>query len=184
MVIGTALNFGPFDPYTVKKALPRMFIAAMFIVLSLPITQFGVELSNNVGQGLGNLIVSSVPEDQRVNSLQDILSPGEAGGFTALTLLGVAGAAATGALTIGIAASIALITLIALLLGFVILIMRQVLLLMLIVVAPLAILAWIFPGNDKLWGIWKTSFIAMLMMYPIIAILIASGKFVAGIAAF
>jgi hypothetical protein len=59
--------------------------------------------------------------------------------------------------------------------------MRQVLLVALIVIAPIAILAWIFPGNDKLWGIWKTTFIAMLMMYPLISILIAAGKFVAGI---
>jgi hypothetical protein len=60
--------------------------------------------------------------------------------------------------------------------------MREVLIVTIIVVAPLAILAWVFPGNDKIWALWKTTFIAMLMMYPLISLLIASGKFVASIA--
>lgn len=183
MVIGTALNFGPFDPYTVKKALPRMLFAVVFIVLSLPVTQFGVELSNTVGQGAGNLILSASPN--KVTSLHDIVAKTGANDstgaaiFVPLVLYGLGGG-----ITIGIVGSFAIVTLVALLIGFVILVMRQVLILMLIVVAPLAILVWIFPGNDKLWGIWKTTFIAMLMMYPLIAVLIASGRFVAGIANF
>lgn len=180
MVIGTALEFGPFDPYTVKKALPRMLVAVIFIVLSLPITQFGVQLSNVVGQGIGNLIVGA--SSTSINSLGDILGRrGTNDTFGGLITLGGAAAVATASLTIGIVGSFALVALGALLIGFVVLVMRQVLLVMLIVIAPLAILAWIFPGNDKLWGIWKGTFIAMLLLYPIISVLIASGKFVAGI---
>lgn len=186
MVIGTAIGFGPFDPYTVKKALPRMMVAVLFIVLSLPITRFGVELSNVVGQGVGNLIVSASPS--KITSLQDIFAQnGLTSGdslFTGAVVAGAGAAALFGGLTIGILLSFALVTVVALLMGFVVLVMRQVLIVMLIVVAPLAILVWIFPGNDKLWAIWKTSFIAMLLLYPIIAVLIASGKFVAGIASF
>lgn len=181
MVIGTALNFGPFDPYTVKKALPRMFIAAIFIVLSLPITQFGVAVSNSVGQGIGNIIINASPTD--ASSITDIIQnhPGTSGATGFAAIVGVVGATATGYLTIGIISSFALVTVIALLVAFIILVMRQVLLITLMVVAPLAILVWIFPGNDKLWSIWKTTFIAMLLMYPIIAVLLASGKFVAGL---
>ncbi len=183
MVIGTAVGFGPFDAYTVKKALPRMFIAVIFIVLSLPITQFGVELSNAVGQGAGNLIINAGPDANRIDSLEDIFKGNGNGndvvGFG--TLVAAGAAIATVSVTIGILFSFALVTLVALLIGFVILVMRQVLILLLIVIAPLAILVWIFPGNDKLWGIWKTTFIAMLFLYPIISMLIASGKFVAGL---
>ncbi len=181
MVIGTAINFGPFDPYTVKKALPRMFFATIFIVLSLPITQFGVALSNIAGQGLGNIIINASPTD--TSSIGEILAAHQA----STTLAGFGGLVVTtaavlsGALTIGIVGSFALVTAVGLFIGFVILVLRQVLLIMLMVIAPLAILAWIFPGNDKLWGLWKGTFIAMLMAYPIIAILLASGKFVAGL---
>lgn len=183
MVIGTAIGVGPFDAYTVKKSLPRMLIAAIFIVLSLPITQFGVELSNAVGQGIGNLILSASPN--KIESIGQIINEsGKDDTFGGLVAGGVTGAALFGGLTIGIIGSFALVTALALLLGFVILVMRQVLVLLLVVIAPLAILVWIFPGNDKLWALWKTTFIAMLLLYPIIAILIASGRFVAGIAQF
>lgn len=180
MVIGTALNFGPFDPYTVKKALPRMFVAVIFIVLSLPVTQFGIQLSNAVGQGLGNIIISASPDDVRY--LSDIFE--EAGGGSQESLGWITIVAGIGGWAIGAAGaliSFGLVTIVGLLIGFCTLVLRQVLLILLVVIAPLAILAWIFPGNDKLWGLWKGTFIAMLLMYPIIAMLLASGKFVAGI---
>jgi hypothetical protein len=179
MVIGTAIGFGPFDAYTVKKALPRMLVAVVFIAISLPLTQFGVQISNAVGNGAGNLIMSS--SNNPVESLSSILSDrGTGGTFGGLVAAG-AGASIVFT-TIGIIGSFALVTMVALLIGFVILVMREVLILLLVVIAPLAILGWIFPGNDKLWKIWKTTLIAMLLMYPLIAVLIASGRFVAGIA--
>lgn len=181
MVIGTALNFGPFDPYTVKKSLPRMMVAVIFIVLSLPITQFGVQISNAFGQGLGNIIQNAAPTS--ATSMSEILNQNKTGateaGFMGLVAVGVG--VAVGSITIMVLLSFAVTTFAALLIGFVILVMRQVLVISLMVLAPLAILSWIFPGNDKLWGIWKGTFIAMLLMYPIIAILIASGRFVAGL---
>jgi hypothetical protein len=182
MVIGTALGFGPFDAYTVKKALPRMLIAVIFISLSLPITQLGIVVSNNIGNGIGNFIMSTVPADNQVNSLKDIITYNSSGGTDTTLGLSVLVVAA-GGFAVGLTIlSFASVAVVGLLIGFVVLIMRQVLLVALVVIAPLAILAWIFPGNDKLWGIWKTTFIAMLMMYPLISILIATGKFVAGIA--
>jgi hypothetical protein len=180
MVIGTALNFGPFDPYTVKKALPRMFVAVIFIVLSLPICQFAVQLSNVAGQGLGNIIINAAPNP--IHHLSDIFSDVSGGTQESLGLVtlvaGVVGFALGG---LGVLLSFGAVAIVGLLIGFIILVMRQVLIVTLIVLAPLAILAWIFPGNDKLWGIWKGTFLAMLLMYPIITVLLAAGKFVAGI---
>lgn len=181
MVIGTAVGFGPFDAYTVRKALPRMVIAVMFIVLSLEITQFGVQLSNAVGSGISNLIFSAVPADQKIENLTDLFSSKDTYIFTGLTAGVGAIAVGSAALTLGVVFSFALVTLVALLVGFIVLTMRQVIIIMLITLAPLAILSWIFPGNDKPWNIWKTTFIAMLMMYPLIMLLIVSGRFVAGL---
>ncbi len=184
MVIGTAVGIGPFDAYTVKKALPRMVLAVMFIVLSLPICQFAVQLSNGVGNGLGNLILSVTPPDARVESINQIFNGQDTTDNGTNNLLGLGllvGGAAAGfgvGLTIFLFAATAVL---GLFMGFVVLIMREVLLVTLIVIGPIAIIAWIFPGNDKLWSIWRTTFIAMLMMYPLIALLIAAGKFVAGI---
>lgn len=180
MVIGTALNFGPFDPYTVKKSLPRMFVATIFIVLSLPITQFGVQLSNAVGQGLGNMITFAAPDS--ANSLKEIFkdsSEASQDGLGLTATVALIGGGAVGG--IGALLSFGSVALVGLLIGFAVLILRQVLVILLMVVAPLAILSWIFPGNDKLWGLWKGTMTAMLLMFPIISLLLASGRFVAGI---
>jgi hypothetical protein len=178
MVIGTALEFGPFDAYTVKKALPRMFIAVMFIVLSLEITQFFVNLSNLIGRGIEGLVLASTNNPE---SLGDYYSKGGGVLFTALVSGGAVIGVSTGAITLGIVGSLAFVTFLALLIAYLVLVLRELLILALIMVAPLAILVWIFPGNDKLWKVWKTTFTALLMMFPLIILLITSGKVFAGL---
>lgn len=178
MVIGTALEFGPFDAYTVKKALPRMVLAVMFITLSLPITQFFINVSNVVGVGIQGLVLSASDSPSSLLELYDV---GEATGLTGLVVGGAIVAGGTGAITLGVIASLGLVAFVTLLIGFLVLIVRELLILVLMVVAPLAILVWIFPANDKLWKIWKTTFIALLMMFPLIMLLISSGKVFAGI---
>lgn len=178
MVIGTALNFGPFDAYTVKKALPRMMVAVLFIVLSLEITQFFVNVSNVVGRGVEGLLlaVSGSPD-----SLTDLYSAGGGFLFTSMLFMGGGAAILTGAVTLGIVGSLALSAFVALLVGYLILVIRELLVLVMMMVAPLAILVWIFPGNDKLWKIWRFTFTTLLLMFPLIALLITSGKVFANI---
>lgn len=180
MVIGTALEFGPFDAYTVRKSLPRMMIAVLFITLSLPITQFFVNLSNVVGSGVEGIIMSASGSPDSIAGLYSVN-----GGFlfTAAAAGGIAGIAWAGAVGASLAmlASLALTVFLALLLGYIILVVRELLIIVLIMVAPLAILVWIFPANDKLWKIWKTTFTALLMMFPLIILLISSGKVFASV---
>jgi hypothetical protein len=183
MVIGTAIGFGPFDPYTVKKALPRMVSAVIFMSISYYLCIFLINISNDVGRGIFNLVNLAAPGGA-VNSLTDVLGPKDGGLFAALAVggSGIALAANTlgdGQIIWGLLGSFALVTIVALLIGYVVLVIRQVLVIMLVVLSPLAILVWIFPGNDKLWNIWKTTFTAMLMMFPLIMVLISSGRFFA-----
>src|SRR5690606_29428974 len=105
--------------------------------------------------------------------LMDGISDGAAGGLGL-----VAGGAALylgGALQIGIILSS--LTTVALVLGmaFLILIARQMFIIAAVFLAPLAILAWIFPGNDKLWKLWWNMFSKLLMMFPLIMLLIGLG---------
>lgn len=180
MVIGTALEFGPFDAYTVKKALPRMVLAVMFITLSLPIAQFFVNLSNIVGSGMEGLITTAAGSPQSLSELYSgagglLFTSAAAGAAGGIIFVGEVGA------SLAMLGSLALTAFLALLIGYLVLVIRELLILVLILVAPLAILVWIFPANDRMWKIWKTTFTALLMMYPLIAILFASGKVFAGI---
>ncbi len=49
MVIGTALGFKFLDAYTVKRALPRLFVAVIFIALSWDFCRILINMSNDVG---------------------------------------------------------------------------------------------------------------------------------------
>jgi hypothetical protein len=59
---------------------------------------------------------------------------------------------------------------------FFVLVARQMFIILFLLAAPLAILGWIFPGNDKLWKLWWSSFSKLLMMFPLVMAIIALGR--------
>ncbi|MDQ2973717.1 MAG: energy-coupling factor transporter transmembrane protein EcfT, partial [bacterium] len=129
-------------------------------------------------------LMGGVVGEAGINSLQldDLFSANE-GLLTTFVITPLAigaGVLATVLLTapvmLGIVLSFGFVALVGLIIGFLLLGFRQVLLLALILVSPLAILSWIFPGNDKLWKLWWNSFSKLLMLFPVIMVLITTGK--------
>lgn len=199
MVIGTALGFEVFSAYTIKKALPRMILAVIFITLSWYICMFLIEFANVLGAGIKGLVTSpfnnvdwvseggSGPPSGLKAALQvaGISGSGDQGVWQGLAEVGTTatalGIAAIGA---GLAGGLVPMTILstlttaALVLGtvFLILIARQMFIIAALLVAPLAILAWIFPGNDKLWKLWWTMFSKLLMMFPLIMLILGVGE--------
>lgn len=178
MVIGTALGFEFVSAYTVKRALPRLITAVIFIALSWEITGFLVEFSNNVGAGVLGLITSSLPLAAGSDglTLQDMFNATGAGAATqGVFILGIALAALNPAVLAVVGSFLATAAMI-ILAAFVVLIARQLFILALIIFAPLAIIAWIFPGNDKPWQFWWSTFSKLLIMFPLITALIGIGR--------
>lgn len=182
MVISTALGFDFISAYTVKRALPRLIIAIIFIALSFEITKFLVVVTNEVGRGIGGIIMSSATGQSTI-SMADVFSPSGGDGATGL-LIGAGLAVGVLALgSIGILLSYLFVAVIALAVGFFLLSLRQMLIIMLMILAPLAILAWIFPGNDKLWKLWWGTFSKLLLLFPLVMVLTSTGKAFAAIIA-
>lgn len=176
MVISTALGFDFVSAYTVKKALPRLIAATIFIALSYEITKFMIVVTNNIGSGILGIMGGGDPVT--LSSLFKAEGGNDIGAiFSGAIITG--GAFAIGSL--GIVASFALVTVVGLLIGFVALSLRQLLLIALMILAPLAILAWIFPGNDKLWKLWWNAFSKLLLLFPLIMIIIGGGRIFASI---
>jgi hypothetical protein len=187
MVIGTALGFEIFSAYTIKRALPRMVIAVIFITLSWYIVTFLIGLSNVVGTGILGIITAPFREIQPAACQDGPLtlsclfsapgfSDGVGGGDILQSILLLPQAAAG---IIGLVVFLILyggMLLIAIGAGFLVLLARQLFLLALILVAPLAILAWIFPGNDGLWKAWWSVLSKLLIMFPLIMLLIGVGR--------
>jgi hypothetical protein len=175
MVIGTALGFDFVSAYTVKRALPRLIAATIFIALSFEITKFMVIFTNNIGQGIYGLIVSAFGNSGDI-SLASVFAPdhGDSSKGLFVGILAAGGLLAVG--SIGILLSYILIAVVGLAIGFFLLSFRQLLIIALMILAPLAILAWIFPENDKPWKLWWGTFTKLLLLFPLIMILIAVGK--------
>lgn len=174
MVIGTALGLSFLDAYTVRKAMPRLLLAVLFISVSWPIIVFLITLTNAVGRGVLGLITQ--PFGGYSHSLADLISPEGGVAISGAGVLIFAGAITAGLVSVGIVMSFAFIAVLALLTGFVVLTLRQIIILVLVLFAPIAILGWIFPNTNKLWKFWWDNFSKLLLMFPLIMVLIGSSK--------
>lgn len=200
MVIGTALGFEMFSAYTIKKALPRMVIAVIFITLSWYICVFLVGFFNVIGTGIKGLVITPFteladvsggdgrsplkmaldaagitrPEGQDFGGWVNDITAGAT--LSATGLVATAGAFSFYGVTIGTLLSTIASAVLILGIAFIVLVARQMFIIAMVMLAPLAILAWIFPGNDKLWKLWWNSFSKLLMMFPLIMLLIGLGS--------
>ncbi len=180
LVIGTALGFSVLDAYTVRRAMPRLLVAVVFIAISYDIGAALIDLSNLAARGIQGMLVASVGADNL--SLPNLFGYGEVkaiggvalgGGIIALVSVGV------GALAISVLTSFMLTAAMALMVIFFILTMRQLIIVAILVFLPVAILTWIFPGKDKLWKFTWGIFTAMLWAGPAFAAFTVFGRIAA-----
>ncbi len=185
MVIGTAIGVSGIDAYTVKRAMPRLLIAVIFITLSWSICTFMINLVNVIGAGIYGLLTYPFNAAHLPTSLADVLGVSgglSAGAASALGFGGIIVASGGFGAAIGVILLYALSALLAIVIAFSILALRQMIIIMLVLLAPLAIIVWIFPGNDKGWKIWWDSFFKLLLMYPLIMVIFAASAIFGGIA--
>lgn len=166
MLIAQAAGTDVIDAYTIHKVLPRILIAVIFITLSWPLLNFAITLTNDIGTGIRAIIYTpfeGIGTTVKVNG----------GAATVGAIVGTATFLTLGLLGI---ASFMLTALLAVFVGFIVLFLRQVVIQMLVIFAPLAIACYVLPGTQKAWNFWKDTFISMLIVFPIISAMIAMGR--------
>jgi hypothetical protein len=178
VVISTALGFSFVDAYTVKKILPRLVIAVIFIQLSWALTTFSINFINVIGNGIFGIMLTPFGGADATN-LPSLIA-GADGGQGLFNTLIIAGLAA-GGIALGFLGllSLAFTTFLAVFIGFIILIIRNLVIILTIMLAPIAIVAWIMPGTNKVWSLWWDSFSKALLMFPFIMMLFAAGRIMA-----
>jgi hypothetical protein len=169
VIFGTALGL---DSYTVKKMLPRLIAAAILIQFSWIIIGLAIDITNILGAGIANLVV---------------LVPGAKNGNSATTqVFGVI--ETSGLLAVGVGAGIALAPelivaalltglslLVSLFVVFLTLQLRILLIQVMIILAPIAILAWVLPNTERYFKRWRSFLLDLLFMYPLIMIIFLAG---------
>ena len=166
--------------YGVKKALPRIVLAAALINLSYFICQAAVDLANILGNGIFGLLDSLI-----TNS--GIVADGQNDVGYSIALLSILVLVVTAVVVMVVMnpafinfAMVGLISvLVAVVFLFIVLGLRQVLTVLLVAISPLAILCSTFPGLRSLYKKWLNLFKGLLMAYPICSVLIGGGALAA-----
>jgi hypothetical protein len=157
------------DYYTVKKTLPRLVVASILVQFSYWIVGFAIDVSNVVGNGLGDLILAPIKGQANYNITELTGGLGIAG--LLLALFATVGSILSGGIfIIAIGAFFAVIAV------FFTLVLRQILVTFLLIVSPLAFVAMILPNTESWFRRWRKALIQVLLMYPLIVLLFASGK--------
>ncbi len=174
MVIAQAAGLEFLDAYTIKKVMPRLVAASILITVSWPLMEVLVRASNDIGQGVREVIYS--PFHNFTGQLTALN-----GGTKFVTLLIGTGAI----LAFGWVAllSFLLTALLASLIAVVLLIFRQILIVFLVIIAPIAIACMILPNTQKGWKLWRDTFSGLLLVFIFISGFIAIGRVFSVVAA-
>ncbi len=172
-----------FSNYTIKQALPRLIIAAIFINVSYWVCAIFVDASNLLGQSIFALlkgIAGNAVGGSSIIAITEVIMAGSMAAGTVVT--GVAGTVLAAILVptvapqllMGLAmlfGSVILTIALAILTAFLILAARQALIILLVVVSPIAFALYILPGTKSLFDKWRKLFTTMLAFFPLFSLL-------------
>ena len=163
--------------YGIKKALPKLIIAVILVNLSFIICSLAVDASNIIGTNIRGLfdkiesnIAGNIDASKLTTTYAEYYSAMAAG--TGLSIAGFIVAIESG--TIWMLIPTVLAALASVVIGLITIAMRQALVVLLVMIAPLALVAFILPNTEDLFERWKKLFIKMLVFFPLMSLLIGA----------
>lgn len=158
--------------YGIKRMLPRLIIAAILVNVSYWICALGVDISNILGNALyeaftnlnntGSAAVKFDIDDKGFTS--------QGSGWVTLALAILASATVV-YLGLSILLPAIITVIVACITVIIALTMRQALIILLIVISPLAFVAYLLPNTESMFKKWLKLFQTLLLLYPMIALL-------------
>lgn len=181
IIIFSQLTGAGITNYGVKKLLPRIIIAAILVNISYFVCQIAVDLSNILGKSLSEIFLG-IPLPSRPAGTVGFWSGGswvDTAGFI------LAGAGITAALWTSLSALIPVLIMavFALVMILFILVARQALIVLLVVISPLAFVAFLMPNTEQWYKKWQKALVSLLLLYPLVALIYGVSGFASGILA-
>lgn len=167
--------------YGIKKSLPRLIITAIIVNFSFLFCAIAVDISNIIGNGLKDLL-AGIAENAISTGTID---PSKNTGFYALfTTIAAGGIGATILLAfpggpLGLLLAIIPVIvggIISVVIGLLVLGLRQALVVFLVAISPVAFVLYILPNTEKHFQKWKNYFAQMLFFYPMFSMLFGVTK--------
>lgn len=174
------------DNYNIKKMLPRLIVAAILVNVSYWICALAVDISNILGVGLKDTLIGMRGNlgslDVKIPGWEQVIGWLLGGatvyvaGSSVLAVAATSSAAAIASAALWIALPAILGAILAVFVAFAILAARQALIIILIILSPLAFVAFLLPNTEKLFTMWRKSLTTMLIFYPIFSVLFAGAQ--------
>lgn len=167
--------------YGIKKSLPRLIITAIIVNFSFLFCAIAVDISNIIGNGLKDLLAGIT--DSAIST--GTIDPSKNTGFYALfTTIAAGGIGATILLAfpggpLGLLLAIIPVIvggIISVVIGLLVLGLRQALVVFLVAISPVAFVLYILPNTEKHFQKWKNYFAQMLFFYPMFSMLFGVTK--------
>jgi len=184
VVVYSQLTGAGISNYGIKKLLPKIVVAAILVNLSYFICQLAVDISNILGstlRGFFTNVAIKLPggDISSATTSTTTTSPLEWVGIVGVII--VAGTVAW--LALGALIPILIAAIIAMFMILFILLARKALIILLIALAPLAFVAYLLPNTEQWYKRWQKTFVQLLMVYPIIAVVFGASTLASSIVA-
>ncbi len=176
-VTGVGLN-----NYGIKRVLPRLIIAVILVNLSFIVCSLAVDLSNIIGaslvdffESIQDTVFSGATIDASQISWTNVVA--SVIGGAGLAGIGVVAAGGLGAVFWMLVLAL-LSALISVAIGLITIGLRQGLVSILIMISPLAFVAYLLPNTEKWFNKWKDMLFQMLIFYPMFSFLFGASRLV------
>lgn len=179
VIIFSQLTGYGIDNYGIKKMLPRLITMAIIVNLSFYICAIAVDISNIAGTGLRDLFggIGTGLSGGAVDANTGFVSTSVTGLFTAAGIGGGAAVGAAGtAVTLGAPLVVAiliaalvlvLVVIVAVVILYLMLGVREIIIIFCVLISPLAFAAFILPNTQHLFKKWWNLFKAAIIIFPI-----------------
>ena len=169
--------------YGIKRMLPKIIVMAILINLSFLICTLLVDVSNVFGNGLRSVFTSveeatmssmgsSAPSSSMTVSMAEMYASLAGGSVLAIG----AGIIAFESGVIWMMIPVVLGAIVAVATGLITIAMRQAVVMLLVMIAPLAFVANIMPNTESLFQKWKKLLERMLVFYPMFSLLFGASS--------
>lgn len=183
VVIYSQLTGYGISNYGIKKVLPKVVLVAILINLSFLICALAIDISNVIGNGIQGFFASI--EEAVLNSTEVSVNDGATMAMTFKALaLGTPLVIGGGAIAIEYGMIWMIIPmmlggLVSVVSGLITITLRQAVVALLVMISPLAFVAYMLPNTEEWFKKWKKLFTQMLVFYPAFGLLFGASNLAA-----
>ncbi len=175
MFVYSAITGGVLSAYDIKKLAPKLVVGAIAVQMSLFICIMLVDIFNALGTGIVDIMLSPLPGGSGASGIDGVF-PSEAA-LNTNALSSALGGVVSSLVLIFIIVGV-LFSLIGVFIMIVVFLIRNMALIILTVISPLAFVCWILPNTESLFRKWWGFYTQLLALFPIAMAFLASGRLI------